>query len=437
MKYQLGVFFIVVAVILTADTSWAKELPQNKLKILSFNFNAETLNMHLQHQRLPIFEKYLQEKDPDIVAVQESWHLEGNVNFATIVAQDMDMDVVYHNENGIQDAKMVSISILAKKSLHLREVVALKLPHSAVTFGNGETTWWSLGETNYLIGGRITLKDGSDGFFWTAHLNGPSQEYRLDQVKAIYQQMTESANKAGYEWDNATVFFTGDLNASPAEPAMQFLTHEMRMKDAWLQAHPDDLGFTDTGDPDLDEYNPMQHGAILVPPQNDFNTNERIDYIYSHIPKQKYKVGITRVFTKPINNIWMTDHFGLLSDFIFEEEGIIPMASCDSTPGEMAPTVRLLVDEDFFSHWQNSVNLKVATHRGFTFMNRADTTAAITFIGDNTDHIYTDSKTAITHDQLVSFAFDTSGVYHFILIVRHNSTHQIQTLEGTLDVQLP
>lgn len=81
----------------------------------------------------------------------------------------------------------------------------------------------------------------------------------------------------------------GDLNAVPTEPAISILSAG-GLTDLWAQLEPDDNGYTyASNDP-----------------------TERIDYCWANAAAAPSVQTIQLVATEPVNNIYASDHFGVL-----------------------------------------------------------------------------------------------------------------------------
>jgi hypothetical protein len=295
-----------------------------------------------------------------------------------------------------------------RKDFHLHGVRAFKLPHSAPTVGNGQTTWAGFGAVNILLGGQITLPGGQNVFVWTTHLNDSSSAIRQDQVNFALDAMASQAQAAGQDWAHAWVIFAGDLNSAP-ESAEQGLLRG-QLQDNWLVTHPGDPGYTLVDDVTDKEYNPMVHGAGLFPSQYGPQGTERIDYSYVHIPRN-FGVTTTRVFTAPLNNTWMSDHFGLFTTYDFTGRGPGSSPSADSD-FSLEPTQALtLVSKDQLPLHQD---FSAAVAKGFTLINTSDDYAMFSFISGK-KNVYTSSHVAITKGETASFSFFAPGDYNYAL----------------------
>lgn len=378
------------------------------VRMLSLNFNSETFNTGLQKRRLPLIEKYIRDNDLDIVLFQECWEIGRYDNFAKKLAEDLNMSVVSHFEDGLTGFKVTSISIVAKKGLQIRNMRAYKLPHSAKTIGDGRHFWLGLGEVNMLIGANITLPTGETASVWNAHLSTVKSKYRVDQVNFALAKIKELADYNKAEWLDQLTLFGGDLNSAPESPEMNILRGS-KFIDLWQASHPFDPGHTIVGDPEDVEYNPIVHGSGQFPAQDEEEPTARIDYIYAHIPKPFYTT-LGRVFTAPINNIWMSDHFGLRGEI--DLAGAIPdqLPSADSDFSKTPPTQFFDVTEKNQYKLPDKIELTVSSERGLTVRNFTDNKVKIEF-GGRRSQVYTSPYGTLSKNELTSYVFFTPGDY--------------------------
>lgn len=384
-----------------------------KLKVLSLNFNAEANNSEMKKRRFERFKKYIVDQDLDVIFIQETWQIENDPNLGVRAARELGLDVAYHFEDGVVGVRVTSTTILAKKYLNLRGIRAFKLPHSVPTVGNGTDTWVSLGETNILIGGTVTLNGGQVADVWTAHYMVANPQYRYDQARFSLEQMQQLVRDRGETWEKAWVFFGGDLNAEPSTPEMKMFREEAQFSDLWLKVHQDDPGHTITNDVTDPEYNPMEHAANQLPSQLVMDTPSRIDYLYAHIPAD-YAVGVTRVMTSPLDGMWMSDHYGVLGTFDFDGEGVIALPSADSDMAALGqPTYIEITDENWRS-LPSRLKLSAPSPRGFAVVNRADLKVEVVFTS-NIGNIYNAGQAMLEPDNIVSFVFFGPGKHNFRL----------------------
>lgn len=405
------------------------------LKILSLNFNAESNQLRLKKKRLKIFEQYIKNKDLDVVMVQECWQVNGLSNFAIQVARDLDYDLAYNFEDGIAGVRVTSTSILAKKKFHLRDIQVYKLPHSAQSTGDGQKTWVALGAVNILLGAKINIDQSHSAYLWTTHLATENANFRFDQVKFALSKMKESVQGS---WSEANVFFAGDMNAESKSPEILAIQAQ-GFDDVWTQTHQDDPGNTFTDDLNDPEYNPMAHAAGQFPAQDTYGGAARIDYIFSHLAGA-HSSSLVRVFTAPIEHVWMSDHFGLSAAFDWSQtQADNPTTpSLDSIPATMGPPTQLSLTEKTYGQMSGRKDFEVASPRGFAIQNLTHVKAVFSITGHR-EQIYNSPDAFLERDNVDSFNFFRPGDYPYRLsIVDDDSiatSPMIQEMFGTLHVK--
>lgn len=388
----------------------------SQIKLLQLNFNAETTNSTLEAKRFTNLENFTKQNDPDAVLIQECWSYGSDPVMAIKFAADMGMDVHYHLEDGVSGVRVTGLCMVTKKSLNARNVQMFVLPGSAKTTGNGQTTWVSLGEVNILIGAEITLPNGANGYLWTTHLKTDSDSIGLQQATFAITQIKALVTQTGGTWDNAYVFFTGDMNNGPSSNSMTYFRNS-GLTDNWTVAHPNDYGLTTIGDIANPMYDPMVHGVDLFPQQNGFQETERIDYIYSHIP-QKYSVAMTRTFTDTATGggVWMSDHFAVFGTFDFSG-GTLNNPENDEGPNPPGPTTVYTLTDAELQNLPASKNFVVTSTRGLTLVNDPNVNVQFFFTDDN-GAVYPSNSAGMGLGDIDSFAFFASGTYKYRMIVR-------------------
>jgi endonuclease/exonuclease/phosphatase family metal-dependent hydrolase len=108
------------------------------------------------------------------------------------------------------------------------------------------------------------------------------------------------------------VILAGDLDADPSAASIRFLTGRQSLhglsvcyRDAWDSAHPDDAGHT---------YTPVNPLMVEDWPFR------RIDYILvrcaEHGGPMLAVTDCRRLFDRPVDGVWASDHFGLVADLV-------------------------------------------------------------------------------------------------------------------------
>ena len=414
-----------------------------RLKFMTLNFNAETDNTTLMLDRLAVLENYISQNSIDVIFIQECWSL-NNKTAATLIADDLNLDSIYHMEDGVSGVRVTSVCMITQKYLQMKNPVYFKLPHSALTVGNGQDTWISFGETNMLVGATVTLPNGEPGFLWTAHLTDGSDADRLDQIKFAQSQMESAVEAVGLTWEKAWTFFGGDFNTTPDTAAIQYLRDDFNYQDTWLLSHPGDEGRTFVAVPSDSEYNPMSHASGLFPSQAVYQETGRFDYFLVHGP-QTFSTGITRIFTSPVNRVWMSDH-GMAGVIDFSGTPVTGFPSADTNMASLGAPTTLNITDSLLNAWQSQENLSVTSLRGFTVTNTPSVETYVSFQGIMKSQVYPASDSTLWDaGEIVSFAFFACGNYPYSIQVsdyrdKNGNVNlanppKVKTVSGTLQVQ--
>lgn len=152
----------------------------------------------------------------------------------------------------------------------------------------------------YAMWAELKMKGGALTVFNT-HLSWKPEdgETRGKQVRELLQLVQEKA-------EGTESILTGDLNAPPTSPEIQWFLHEGKFRDLFEVAHPGEAGFS------WDNRNPYAGGSHHKLP------DRRIDYILTRGPGPLLKdyASCNLVFTQPNpKGIWASDHYGLLAEF--------------------------------------------------------------------------------------------------------------------------
>jgi endonuclease/exonuclease/phosphatase family metal-dependent hydrolase len=121
------------------------------------------------------------------------------------------------------------------------------------------------------------------------------------------------------------VVLVGDFDADPAAASVRFWSGRQSLadisvcyRDAWESRHPNDPGHTFTpASPVV-----MQEAVKNMRPFRDWPFR-RIDYIFvrfgEHGGQALDITACARIFDKPVDGVWASDHFGLVADLAMPE----------------------------------------------------------------------------------------------------------------------
>lgn len=386
-KWLSRLVFITLSMGLASAASAGAGSPGQILKILTLNFNSEIVafddpHEHLRDLRFAAIVDWIEQEQPDLVLIQEGWNYKGEPSIAIPLARAVDYDQYYRLGEGFPGLLLDSNVILARRQLRLSQSRFVKLPHSAPHLGDGIHEILPLGSITQAVGARLTLDQGDPVFIYTTHLLGNSESDRKDQLVAMDRAIREHVADNGMDWTQADVIVTGDMNSSPTESGIRYLT-EQGYEDSWVMAHPDHAldseGVTNCGDPYSPRFNPMTLGANQFPVQSDISADARNDYIFARGPKV-HVLSSTVLFTHPYGGFWMSDHYGVLTTLAIGGDDPPPIPnplSDDSTPSAVDRTKVLEVHEEDLDSCGvgadcvlNGSPLLVGM-RGFTLVNKS------------------------------------------------------------------
>ena len=114
------------------------------------------------------------------------------------------------------------------------------------------------------------------------------------------------------------VVLAGDLNAAPDSASVRFWrglqsldAMSVSYRDAWESVHPLDPGHTFT------PHNPLVAGGEWA-----LEVGRRIDYVMVRCADHGPTLEVTaceRIFDKPVDSVWASDHFGVVADLAIPE----------------------------------------------------------------------------------------------------------------------
>jgi endonuclease/exonuclease/phosphatase family metal-dependent hydrolase len=234
-------------------------------------------------RRREVIRAGLAELDPDVLAVQE-------------VAEDLsDRPGAWHSQrspDGVGAALYSRWPITGVQELDLRLTTRVDLPWCATV---------------------VAEIDAPFGPLLVAH-HKPTYQYGY-AVERELQSVAAARFIEKIAWDrDVHVILTGDFDDTPDSSSIRFWTGRQSLDGisvAYHDATDGQLTFT----PD----NPLvAAGEMPLEP------GRRIDYVMvrcgTHGPTLR-TVSARRVFDRPVDGIWPSDHFGVLAEFAVPEEG--------------------------------------------------------------------------------------------------------------------
>ncbi len=238
--------------------------------------------------RAPAIEAVLKQANADVIALQEVWGNEAE-NYAGILAEKLGYHC-FHADCMVMNRTGFGNAILSRWPIE---------KHETITLSGAEET----DETRNALYAKINGPRGAFDFFCT-HLNWRYEQSHIRQAQVREVAEFVSANTSG----KMPPLLCGDFNAEPMSDEIRSLTglsaaaaKGLVFHDAWAVAGQ---GMGNT----WDNQNPFVAA--------EFEPNRRIDYIFAGHPKARGRGHITDIEiigNSPLDNIWPSDHFGLLA----------------------------------------------------------------------------------------------------------------------------
>ncbi len=324
-------------------------------------------------------------------------------------------------------------AIMIHKS-HVMQNTMVEILHYSSP-GIGDYTNWiiSTGANCNMIGVEIFPNGCTQDpiYIYTTHLleniSTSLQSVRLDQIKcAMKQHIATCQNLCMDEKNNMflnkyNIIFGGDFNLEPTETLLQdFLTSNL-FTDVWLETdhsmQPNQTGITFAADIHSTLYNPCIYGANQFPDQSNCpSKNTRIDYIFYTGTLLKSKEA-TIVMQTPIQNAWMSDHFGVFASF-------------DSTHNTVTNSINISIDESsmisipsYFLQLPSDINdnnFQVST-KGLTVQNTGSISLYIEIFGSGP--VFCSNNIVLSSQAFASFWFILEGPYTIVYSTDGQKTH--------------
>lgn len=413
----LGLLF---SFILGTNFSHASEL----IKVASWNFNSEVVPEDrasaLREHRFEALVNWVNAQSPDIIFIEEGWNFRGYPTVAIPLADAVGYELTYRLTMGLNGFLLDSNAVLIKKGFHFDETHNFKLPHHAPTIGNGSSWIVSLGATSWGVGGRITTPKGNPVYAYATHLIASKEAERADDLQGLHALIEQEITDRGENPAEASIVIAGDFNAHPESSVLSSIL-EKGYADTFAGAHPSyspEEACTECSDPTSPLFNPLTIGPGEFPAQNDINGNEHIDYVLVKA-KNYLPLASTLIFTEPMNGVWMSDHYGVMSTFLFGLKGddlvqAIANPERDETrPREASQIVEvtddnLTCDED--GCWHDLPDLLASTATGVTYINHSTHKIKVVINGDA--DIWPRNFAKLPPGKVAAFFFG-SGAHHF------------------------
>lgn len=259
------------------------------------------------HAREKAIRAHLEQIDPDVVMMQESWVEKDGATQADVLASMLDRHAVTAAELAGFDRYpeapyWVVNAIISRWPVRLVEARPLPDEH-------GTPTW------RHVLLAEIRRPESLGGPFFVA---GTHLEHGLDrsatrdaQTSALAVALSEVAGPPERRRDLPPVVLGGDLNAVPWSDEIRRLTGATTpavtgfvLVDAWEAAGGEGSGHT------WSDTNPRVPARAVYP-------NRRLDYVMVSWPRARGVGHVDACFlaaTEPIDGVWASDHFAVCAE---------------------------------------------------------------------------------------------------------------------------
>lgn len=384
-------FGVLISLFFQLNVSHAAEV----IKVASWNFNSEVVpedkNEDLREIRFQALLDWVQKESPDIIFIEEGWNFRGYPSIVIPLGRAIGYEYTYRLTMGLNGFLLDSNGILIKKGFKWDEKYNFELPHHAPSIGNGSGWIVSFGSTSWGIGGRITSPAGNPIYAYATHLISSKESDRAEDVFGLHQRIEKEIIGRGEKPADANIIIAGDFNAG-LKSSVLIGMRDLGYSDTFADAHPDmnaEDTCTECSDPESLNFNPVTIAPGQFPTQNDINGNEHIDYVMMR-SKTYTPLASTLIFTEPLNGVWMSDHYGVMSTFLLgKNEGALPQIANplrdrtrSSEPSQVIEITdeTLICDQDGCQHHLPEV--KASTASGLTFINHSRRKVHVTVSGD-------------------------------------------------------
>lgn len=442
---KMKIVLILLLQLINFSFSYAGlEFPVVPLKVLTLNFNSEEVindsNHYVRDRRFNGIKEWVKKNDPDIILLEEAWSYRGDRSVAVSLAHAIGYDVSYRLEMGFYTFLSEADAVLTKKNLNMTEHYAFKLPHSAPEIGNGTTWEIELGAVSYAVGAKLKMSNGLPLYAFATHLTGKTAADRADQVAAVIAHIKAIGKKDGIPWDQIHAIVGGDFNSTIDELGPQAMLSDGFL-DTYGIVHPNDVNCTLCEEPLSDWFNPFTIASGLFPSQAQERDSVRIDYIFSHGPTLKPFSSVL-TFTAPQNGVWMSDHYGLTTEFSGQSNNPISNITHDSD-GTMVKAVINTINDEIVNCvldkiCSNELPVKeVKGARGIVFENNGQFNLQVIIKGPG--YIFANNSAYLAPNERASFSFSQVGNFDYTIYINSTSVNEssptlLTRLNGKINV---
>jgi endonuclease/exonuclease/phosphatase family metal-dependent hydrolase len=253
-----------------------------KFSVMTINLKHPLTGIAEAIQRLQIVAAGVNDKQPDVVALQEVVKSGSDPNLAEQLAGLTGYQWVWEFAYTVPALFDEGLGILSRWPIIWND--SAELPHLDLVLFQRR-----------VLGGLVDSPHGQIHLFCTHMTTDSDETVKADQAVAVFDFIrTRPSLLPG--------FLAGDMNAEPDKLAMRFYRGEAEHQgkradfaDSWAAANPGDDGFTMTSS----------------------NPTKRIDYIYV-IPGQAGTAAVDSceiMFAQPVGGLYASDHLGVYCEF--------------------------------------------------------------------------------------------------------------------------
>jgi endonuclease/exonuclease/phosphatase family metal-dependent hydrolase len=250
--------------------------------VLTINLKHPLTGIDEALQRLQIVADVVNDRQPDVVALQEVIRDGEEPSFAEQLGTLTGYGWIWEYTFTVPTLFDEGLGILSRWPIVWSESAELR--HLDLVIFR-----------RHVLGARIQAPYGGIQLFCTHMTTDSDETVKADQAVDVYQFM--QANPSALAG-----FLAGDLNAEPDTLAMRFFRGEAshegltgNLADSWMTANPGDDGFT----------------------MSSSNPEKRIDYIYL-VPGSEKSAEVAScelMFTEQVGGLYASDHLGVLCEF--------------------------------------------------------------------------------------------------------------------------
>jgi endonuclease/exonuclease/phosphatase family metal-dependent hydrolase len=253
-----------------------------KFSVLTINLKHPITGMDEAIQRLAIVADVINDRQPDVVAMQEVIKDGAEPSFAEQLGTLTGYEWIWEYTFTVPTLFDEGLGILSRWPVVWSDSAELR--HLDLIIFRRR-----------VLGARVQSPHGEIQLFCSHMTTDSAESVEADQAVDVYQFMQANPSpRAG--------FFAGDLNSEPHKLAMRFFRGEAShegvtgtLTDSWMTANPNDDGFT----------------------MSSSNPEKRIDYIYL-VPGTEKSADVDScelMFTEQVGGLYASDHIGILCEY--------------------------------------------------------------------------------------------------------------------------